>query len=102
MDPEFLKTLPALGVGGILAAIFYWQNNKNAKEYADRATEMSALFASRIEALLNLEKGRTEMLVTLVKENTMQTSTNTTLVAALHRRLDTEEREKREANGGHK
>lgn len=101
MDPEFLKTLPALGVGGVLAAIFYWQNNKNAKEYADKATELSALFATRIEALLNLERGRTEMLVQLVKENTIQTATNSTLVGALHRRLDTEEREKRE-NGGHK
>lgn len=89
-----MKYLAGLGVGGILAALFYYQNNKNSRDYADRATEMSKQFADRIEALLNVERGRTEMLVTLVKDNTAQTATNTSVVQALHRRLDTDEKER--------
>ncbi len=92
-----MKYLAGLGVGGILAALFYYQNNKNSKEYADRTTELAKLFADRVETLLNLERGRTEMLVSLVRDNTSQTTRNTEVTLALHRRLDDDERE----NGKH-
>lgn len=98
MDPDFLNVLSGLGVGGVLAALFYYQNNKNAKDYADRTAELSNAFASKIEALLNVERGRTEMLVALVKDNTSQTTANTEVVRALHRRLDKEDREKSDGN----
>lgn len=91
MDPDFLNVLSGLGVGGVLAALFYYQNNKNAQDYAKRTEELSKMFADKIEALLNLERGRTEMLVKLVTDNTSQTTANTEVVRALHRRLDKEE-----------
>lgn len=95
MDPESVKYFANLGAVGILAVIFYYQNNKNAADYAKRAEEAAKEFANRVEALLNLEKGRTEMLVTLVRDNTAQTTSNTEVVRALHKRLDTEQREER-------
>lgn len=88
MDQEFLKYLAGLGVGGVLAALFYYQNNKNSLEYAANAAAQAKIFADRIEALLNLERGRTEMLVRLVTDNTAQTTANTEVVRALHKRLD--------------
>lgn len=91
MDTELTKYFVNLGAMGILAAMFYYQNNKNAKDYADRAAEQSREFANRIEALLNVERGRTEMLVKLVTDNTSQTASNTEVVKALHRRLDKDE-----------
>ena len=90
MDPESVKYFANLGAVGILAALFYYQNNKNALEYAHRAEDVAKLFADRVEALLNLERGRTEMLVKLVTDNTSQTTANTEVVRALHRRLDKE------------
>lgn len=93
MDPELTKYFVNLGAMGILAAMFYYQNNKNAKDYSDRAEQMAKGFADRIEAILNVERGRTEMLVKLVTDNTAQTATNTEVVKALHRRLDKEEYE---------
>lgn len=91
MDTEFAKYLTGLGVGGILAAIFYYQNNKNSLEFAKNAETLARQFADRIEALLNIEKGRTEMLIALIKDNTSQTTANTEVVRALHRRLDKED-----------
>lgn len=90
MDTEFFKYLANLGGVGILAAVFYYQNNKNAKDYAAEVAKQSKEFADRIEALLNVEKGRTEMLVSLVKDNTAQTVSNTEVLRALHKRLDKE------------
>ena len=93
MDPLF-KDIANLGAVGILAAMFYYQNSKNSLEYARRAEDKAKEFADRIEAVLNIERGRTEMLVRLVTDNTTQTATNNTLVQALHRRLDRDEAEK--------
>ena len=98
MDP-LIKDLTQLGALGVLAAMFYYQNSKNSLEFARRAEEVSKEFASRIEAVLNVERGRTEMLVKLVTDNTTQTATNNTLVSALHRRLDREEYEKNKEGG---
>lgn len=102
MDPDFLNVLGGLGVGGILAALFYSMNNKNALDYARRIEELTKSYSDRVEAMLNVEKGRTEMLVALVKDNTSQTTANTEVVRALHRRLDKEEvdRAERESKNG--
>lgn len=85
---EMMKYWGNLGAVGVLALVFYYQNNKNAVEYAKQATEQAKIFADRIEAFLNVERGRTEMLVKLVTDNTAQTTANTEVVRALHRRLD--------------
>jgi hypothetical protein len=90
MDTEITKYLINTGTVGILAAVFYYQNNKNALEYARQAAEQAKIFADRIETLLNIERGRTEMLVKLVIDNTSQTTANTEVVRALHKRLDHE------------
>ena len=90
MDPLF-KDLTQLGALGVLAAMFYYQNSKNSIEFAKKSEDLARTFGDRIEALLNVERGRTEMLVKLVTDNTIQTATNNTLVSALHRRLDKEE-----------
>lgn len=110
MDPEFINQLPALGVGGILAVMFYFQNNKNAKgyseettrqakDYADRVERISKDYADKIETVLNIERGRTEMLFTVVKDNTIQTTANTKVVEALHARLNGISREERQHGG---
>ncbi len=93
MDQEFAKYLAGLGVGGVLAAIFYYQNSKNSMEFARISTETAKAFADRMEAILNVERGRTEMLVRLVTDNTTQTTANTEVVRALHRRLDKDARD---------
>lgn len=98
MDPDFLNVLSGLGVGGILAALFYYQNNKNALDYAKRTDELSRMYLDKIESMCNIEKGRTEMLVTLVRDNTSQTTSNTEVLRALHRRIDKEEMERIERN----
>jgi hypothetical protein len=87
MDPLF-KDIANLGAVGLLAALMYYQNNKNALEFSKQTIDQAKLFGDRIEALLNVERGRTEMLVRLVTDNTAQTATNTAVVQALHRRLD--------------
>lgn len=92
MDP-LIRDLTQLGALGILAALFYYQNSKNSLEYAKRAEDTAKEFANRIEAVLNIERGRTEMLVKLVTDNTAQTTANTEVVRALHRRLDKDELE---------
>ncbi len=94
IDPEFAKYFINLGAVGIIALLMYYQNNKNALEYAKQTTEQAKLFGDRIEALLNVERGRTEMLVRLVTDNTAQTTANTVVVNALHRRLDKEENQR--------
>lgn len=97
MMEEIVKSFAEMGAMGVLAALLYYQNNKSAKDYADRTVEQAKMFAEqaklfgdRIEACLNVEKGRTEMLVKLVIDNTSQTTANTEVVRALHRRLDKE------------
>ena len=99
IDPEFAKYFINLGAVGILALIMYYQNNKNAGEYARRTDELAKQFGDRIEALLNVERGRTEMLVKLVIDNTSQTTANTVVVNALHRRLDKDENQRGEHHG---
>jgi hypothetical protein len=85
---EMMKYWGNLGAVGVLALVFYYQNNKNSLEYARQAAEQAKIFADRVEALLNIERGRTEMLVRLVTDNTAQTTANTEVVRALHKRLD--------------
>lgn len=89
MDAEFSKWLATLGVGGILAAIFYYQARKDAQN-----------FQERLMALHEIERGRTEMLVGIVKENTFSTTINTEVLRSLHKRLDADEVDRVELRAG--
>lgn len=84
MDGEFIKYLASLGVGGILAAIMYYQNRKD-----------SDLFASQIKNLYESEKGRTDILVNLVTNTVTAITKNTAVCESLHIRLDRENGEER-------
>lgn len=77
MDAEFSKYLSSLGVAGILALLMYYQNRKDS---ADHIAQMVALY--------NLEKGRTEMLVALIRDVTISITQNTAVTQSFHRRLD--------------
>ena len=83
---EFLKTLPGLGIGGILALFIYMQARKDSEAH----TEV-------VKGYHESERGRTDMLVRVVTENTTATTKNNVVLDALHRRLDRDEYEKLES-----
>ena len=69
-DPEFVKWLLTLGVGGVLAAFMFHFYRKDVRQYTD------------------LWRGQAEALITVVKENTASNTKLIALLDALHRRLD--------------
>lgn len=77
MDAEFTKYLASLGVGGILAAVFYYQNTKISQDYA-----------GQLKQLLEQERGRTDMLVNLVIKVSEAITKNTAVTESFHVRLD--------------
>lgn len=70
MDAEFGRWLTTLGVGGVLAAFMFYFYRKDVKSYTE------------------LWKAQTEILITVVRENTKSNEHLIVLVDALHRRLD--------------
>lgn len=63
---EFLKTLPSLGIGGVLAGlIFYWYR-QDVQKYTEQW------------------KGQSEALMQVVKDNTSSNITLAVLVKSLH------------------
>lgn len=81
---ELLKTLPSLGVGGVLAAFVFWFYQKHQREDKDRWLEQ-----------LKLEQSRGDLLIGLVRENTVATTRHSELtretaelMRAVHRRFD--------------
>ena len=80
---EFLKTLPGLGIGGILALFIYMQARKDSESH----TEV-------VKGYHEVERGRTDMLIRVVNENTSATTKNNVVLDALHRRLDRDEYDK--------
>lgn len=83
MDMEFSKWLATLGVGGVLAALFYYQNRKDAENHSEI-----------IRSFHEIEKGRTDMILNVVRDNTIATTKNNVVLDALHRRLDRDEIER--------
>lgn len=81
--PDFWQYFSTMGVGGALAGFAMWMLNKAWKDHAETLKDFH-----------EAEKGRTDMLVGVVKENTNNTAQNNTLLSALHRRLDREEYER--------
>lgn len=84
--PDFWQFLASMGVGGILAGYAFYINNKIQKEHTDV-----------IKNYHELERGRTDMMIGIVKENTVASTKNNVVLDALHRRLD---REESISNGG--
>lgn len=70
MDAEFAKWLATLGVGGVLAAFMFWFYRRDVSDY-------TAMW-----------KGQSELLTTVVRDNTAALTKLVTVVEALHRRLD--------------
>lgn len=69
-NEEFFKYLASLGVGGIIAGLIFAAYRKDVKSYTD------------------LWKTMSDALITVVKENTASNTRLTTVVEALHRRID--------------
>lgn len=85
--PDFYQQLSAMGIGGLLAAFAIWLLNKTWKDHTET-----------IKGFHEIERGRTDMLVTCMSENSKQTAVNTSVLQALHKRLDKDAYE-RERNG---
>lgn len=76
MDVELLKYLSGLGVGGALAAFMFTAYRKDMREFTAQW------------------KGQTEMLMAVVRENTMAFTRNTDVVQSLHRDMVKSDRER--------
>lgn len=83
MDPEFVKYLASLGVGGTLAGVMFFVYRKDV-----------AGFMAEIKVLVDSHKEDKQILISVIKENTINTATNTSVLQLLHRRLDKDERDK--------
>ena len=86
MDLELTKYLTGLGIGGVLATIIYIQGNKNSERHAEQ-----------INGLLIIERGRTDLLIGVIKDATVAITRNTIICEALHRRLDEDNNNRRES-----
>ena len=72
MNTDFVQWFATLGVGGILAAFMFHFYRADVKTYTDQW------------------RGQTELLVTVVRENTAANTRLLAVIEALHRRLDRE------------
>ena len=70
MEPEFISYLLSLGVGGVIASLIFQAYRKDSKMYAE------------------LWKQNTDILLSVVKDNTIVMVQNTEVLKSLHRRLD--------------
>jgi len=66
MDLDFVKWLSGLGVGGLLAAFIFDSYRKDMRQFTEQW------------------KGQTELLVTVVRDNTAAMTENTEVVKSLH------------------
>lgn len=76
-NPDFYQFLASMGVGGILAGFTIWLLNKTQKENADT-----------LKNLYELEKGRADILINVIKEVASNITANTIVTQSLHKRLD--------------
>lgn len=90
-SPDIWDKIFNLGGIGILAGGTIWLLNKTWKDHVEV-----------IKAYHEQERGRVDMLVGVVRENSSNTAKNNTLLDALHRRLDRLDREEFERSQGEK
>ena len=93
MDNEFFKQLGSMGIGGSLAAFAIWLLNKAWKEHAQARVDDATRYQEKILAIHEIEKGRTDLLVNVVKEVSVNIAKNTVMTEAVHRRLDKDAQE---------
>jgi hypothetical protein len=72
MEPDLLKYLAPLGVGGILAAFIFWFNRKDSNDNAKKIAEYAAAW-----------QGQSQLLLQVVKENTASNTSLQATTAAL-------------------
>lgn len=92
--PIFVQFLTSLGVGGVLAWFMFKQNDSNLKRNALDNQSLQQVHAETLKYYHELEKGRTEMLIGVVIDNTKQTVSNTEVLKSLHKRLDKDAQER--------
>jgi len=80
--PAFIQFLASMGVGGVLAGFMFHVHNKTLSDHANV-----------LRGYHEVEKGRTEMVLGVVVENTKQTTANTEVLKSLHKRLDKDAQE---------
>ena len=78
--PQFLQFLASMGVGGVLAGFIFSVHNRTLKEHAEV-----------IKGYHEIEKGRTDMLVAVIRQISENIVKNTVVTESLHRRLDKEQ-----------
>lgn len=83
MSP-FYQYLTTMGIGGILAGFAIYMLDKAWKDHS-----------ATIKLYYEMEKGRADKILDIVSANTNQTAINTTVLNALHNRLDRDARENR-------
>lgn len=76
-DPEFIKYLASLGVGGAIAAFVYLYSRKDNEAYTKVLIQVA-----------EERKGQVELLVNIVKEVSTAVASNTKVIEAFHNRLD--------------
>ena len=69
MEPDFMQFLERLGVGGVLAALIFMVHRNDTKRYLEQW------------------KGQSELLMTVVKDNTAAITKNTTVAESIHQHL---------------
>lgn len=79
---EISRYMASLGVGGTIAAILFFFYRKDVRSYTDLWREAT-----------DQARAQTDMMMTIVKENTAAFAQNTEVVKSLHKRLDRLERE---------
>ena len=77
MDAEFGRWLIQLGVGGLLAGVLLMFYRKDVKQYTELWQAQSKLNAEQ-----------TNMMMTVVRENTAAFVENSQILRSLHRRMD--------------
>lgn len=77
LDPEFVKYLASLGVGGVIALFIYYISRQDNKAYTES-----------LKTIAEERKGQVEMLVGVIKEVTSSVASNTRVIEAFHQRLD--------------
>lgn len=76
-DPEFLKFLAQLGVGGAIAGLLFAFYRKDVRAYTELWKEQATL-----------NHAQTTAMMALVEKSTSAIVQNTEVVKSLHRRID--------------
>lgn len=88
MDPEFLKFIASMGVGGVLAWGMFLLYRRDANRHADDLKGVMTRQAEDHESLALIWKNQSDILMRVVQENTSSNVKLENAVVALRSRLD--------------